>query len=147
MARCTFADIPFIMVCLEEFHKEHPLHVEPDPEHVRHTIIQIIGGSGVALRTPNGILLAIETPSIWNPEQMELQELAFWVHPAHRGGTQGGRLLKEYSKLAESGRWAGVAIAQTPKTNMDFSKWGFIPSFSVAIKKGNQMKNINKENK
>ena len=131
--KCKLSDVNFIMDCLEQFLIEHKLHVEPDRTHVRNLVINSIA-NGTALRTDHGILLAVETPSVWDPESQELHELAFWISPDYRGGLEGGRLLKEYAALAETGRWSAVGIAQTPKTALDFSRWGFIPSFSVALK-------------
>ncbi len=76
-----------------------------DAEYVKSILNHIFAGLGVVLLAetdkPVGMLIAMIMPNFWHQSMSEMQELAYWVEPEHRGGTAGYRLLKAYVDYAE----------------------------------------------
>ena len=80
--------------------KEKQYHNE---EHIRNLLFALMVGRGFVLVDNNyrGMAAAIVTPNIWCPDVNEVRELAWWVDPAHRNGTIGGKLFLAYQKKAQ----------------------------------------------
>ena len=132
----TRADVATIITMLKHYrdagaelqeHNHNRAHVERLVEH-------IIVGAGCAFIAenqgqPTGLLLAIKTANLWNPNQWFLQELAYWVEPTARSGRTGYRLLQAYcdygDRLKDQGSIEYYTISQTPKTQLKYNRVGF----------------------
>lgn len=77
-----------------------------------------------------GCLVAVKNMNMWDPTIFQLDEIAYWVEPEHRGGTAGYRLIKTYVDYAESLKQAGQIEAYTiskmvNSPNLKYDKFGF----------------------
>ena len=97
----------------------------------------IRAGAGLALLAQNdsdnlGVLLAIKTPYIWNPETYTVSELCFWVEPEFRRTTAGHRLITRYVEecklLRDEGKIRSFNMVRRAGTNIDYSRFGFRPA-------------------
>lgn len=103
-----------------------------DESYVRSLLAHILAGRGVAIIDDAyaGMILAMINPSIWDPEILALNELAYYVVPEQRGGTLGYRLLKEYIHSAErlktQGRIVYYTISKmTSSPDLNYNRFGF----------------------
>jgi predicted N-acetyltransferase YhbS len=48
-----------------------------------------------------GMIMAIYTFNLWDPNIRYMAELAYWVRPEHRGSSDGYRLLKQYISVGD----------------------------------------------
>ena len=105
-----------------------------DREYIVSILSQIIAGLGVILiaekEKPVGLLIAIINLNIWNPDTVELHELAYWVEPEARNGTIGYRLLKAYcdygDQLKQEGRINFYTISKMIESpDIKYHKFGF----------------------
>lgn len=74
-----------------------------DNQYVKQFLFSLIAGRGFIFVDSQyrGMLAAIVTPNIWCPNVNQIKELAWWVDPAHRDGTIGGKLFIAYKARAE----------------------------------------------
>jgi hypothetical protein len=100
-------DIPRLLEIVESYAFENPIDILTKtenhfPRYVEELLFSIIQGRGFILIDNNmtGALIAIRQNNIWSPKVKELHELLWWVEPQHRNGMVGGRLWKEFDKLA-----------------------------------------------
>lgn len=101
---------PEVYDMLAQFTTENPgVCLPADQGNFRHVSLVLfsIQNSGVGYVSHNdqgltGMILAQTISDVWIPEQRFLVELAWWVKPEYRGGLTGARLLKAYSKKADS---------------------------------------------
>lgn len=75
-------------------------------EHIEKLITNILAGAGFILlavkdEDPVGMVIAAQHPNIWNPEVMQVSEIAFWLDEEHRGGKSAHRLLHAYIQQCE----------------------------------------------
>jgi GNAT superfamily N-acetyltransferase len=75
-------------------------------EHIEKMLNNILAGAGFVLVAvkedePIGMVIAAQHPNIWNPEVMQVSEIAFWVDEEHRGGKIAHRLLHAYIQQCE----------------------------------------------
>ena len=75
-------------------------------EHIEKLITNILAGAGfilLAIKDEDsvGMVVAAQHPNIWNPEVMQVSEIAFWVDEEHRGGKSAHRLLHAYIQQCE----------------------------------------------
>lgn len=75
-------------------------------EHIEKMLVNILAGAGFILLAikedePVGMVIAAQHPNIWNPEVMQVSEIAFWIDEEHRGGKFAYRLLHAYIQQCE----------------------------------------------
>ncbi len=104
-------------------------------EYVEKLLLNIIAGTGFVLLNikddePVGMIIAAMHQNIWNPEVMQVSEIAFWVDEEYRGGTIGYRLLKAYMQQCEEwkkdGRIEFFSISKMINSpDLSYDKFGF----------------------
>jgi hypothetical protein len=77
-----------------------------------------------------GMLLAIKQPNIWDPSIIQMNELAYWVEPEHRGSTAGYKLIKAYQNYCEDlvsqGKLESYTISKMVNSpDLDYGRFGF----------------------
>ena len=97
--KATRHDIPALVEMMRKYAQEAPIPAlqrdeAHDPAHVSRLLFQIVSGRGFALIDDKmrGFIASIILRNVWCPSVLELRELAWWVDPAHRDKTIGGRL-------------------------------------------------------
>jgi GNAT superfamily N-acetyltransferase len=102
-------DMEAIVRMLKAYRDKAPaqfLRDSSNQEHIEKLINNIIAGAGFILLAikdddPVGMVVAAQHPNIWNPEVMQVSEIAFWVDEEHRGGKSAHRLLHAYIQQCE----------------------------------------------
>jgi len=132
-------DMPALLQMMRDYSTQTPVPAlqaaaAHDEAHVANLMIQMMAGRGFVLidNESRGFIAALITTNVWCPEVYELHELAWWVKPEHRNGTVGGRLWKEFDRLAtdliDDGR-IDVAVTAVMANNswIDYTKRGYSP--------------------
>ena len=132
-------DMPQLLQMMRDYSTQTPVPAlqaaaAHDEAHVANLMMQMMAGRGFVLidNESRGFIAALITKNIWCPEVYELHELAWWVKPEHRNGTVGGRLWKEFDRLAtdliDDGR-IDVAVTAVMANNswIDYTKRGYAP--------------------
>ena len=103
-----------------------------DEKHIRELLMALIIGRGFVLVDSEyrGMAAAIVVPNVWCPEINKVRELAWWVDPAHRNGTIGGKLFLAFNKkaqeLVDQGRAEMTIISLMPQSpKIDLESRGF----------------------
>ena len=102
-------DMESIVRMLKAYRDKAPaqfLRDSSNQEHIEKLINNILAGAGFILlaikdEDPVGMVVAAQHPNIWNPEVMQVSEIAFWVDEEHRGGKSAHRLLHAYIQQCE----------------------------------------------
>ena len=102
-------DMESIVRMLKAYRDKAPaqfLRDSSNQEHIEKLITNILAGAGFILlaikdEDPVGMVVAAQHPNIWNPEVMQVSEIAFWVDEEHRGGKSAHRLLHAYIQQCE----------------------------------------------
>ena len=102
-------DMEAIVRMLKAYRDKAPaqfLRDSSNQEHIEKLINNILAGAGFILlaikdEDPVGMVVAAQHPNIWNPEVMQISEIAFWVDEEHRGGKSAHRLLHAYIQQCE----------------------------------------------
>lgn len=102
-------DMEAIVRMLKAYRDKAPaqfLRDSSNQEHIEKLITNILAGAGFILlaikdEDPVGMVVAAQHPNIWNPEVMQVSEIAFWVDEEHRGGKSAHRLLHAYIQQCE----------------------------------------------
>ena len=130
-------DIPALIEMLREYREQTPLDFlkEADDEpYIKLMLSEIIHGKGVALisgdKEATGMLIAGIHGSRWSPKHLLLTELAFWVRPEHRGGTDAYRLLAVYvqegKRLKSEGRIRNYFVSKmVTSPDLSYDRLGF----------------------
>lgn len=132
-------DMPELLQMMRDYSTQTPVPAlqaaaAHDEAHVANLMTQMMAGRGFVLidNKSRGFIAALITTNVWCPEVYELHELAWWVKPEHRNGTVGGRLWKEFDRLAtdliDDGR-IDVAVTAVLANNtwIDYTKRGYAP--------------------
>ena len=132
-------DMPQLLQMMRDYSTQTPVPAlqaaaAHDEAHVANLMMQMMAGRGFVLidNESRGFIAALITTNVWCPEVYELHELAWWVKPEHRNGTVGGRLWKEFDRLAtdliDDGR-IDVAVTAVMANNswIDYTKRGYSP--------------------
>jgi len=132
-------DMPQLLQMMRDYSTQTPVPAlqaaaAHDEAHVANLMTQMMTGRGFVLidNESRGFIAALITTNVWCPEVYELHELAWWVKPEHRNGTVGGRLWKEFDRLAtdliDDGR-IDVAVTAVMANNswIDYTKRGYSP--------------------
>ena len=132
-------DMPQLLQMMRDYSTQTPVPAlqaaaAHDEAHVANLMMQMMAGRGFVLidNESRGFIAAMITTNVWCPEVYELHELAWWVKPEHRNGTVGGRLWKEFDRLAtdliDDGR-IDVAVTAVMANNswIDYTKRGYAP--------------------
>jgi GNAT superfamily N-acetyltransferase len=103
--QATKYDMSEVIGMMKKFRAESPIRelmdVE-DEDYWRQMLNDIFAGRGkVFIEEGKGLLLCMVLPSIWSPQILVLQELAWYVLPEYRNTTTGYRLVKAYLNYAE----------------------------------------------
>lgn len=105
--QATRYDIPRLLEFVEQYAYANPIKILGDQKfhdagYVERLLFEIVCGRGFILidKEMRGTIMAIKQRNIWCPEIWELHELLWWVEPENRTGTLGGRLWKEFDKIA-----------------------------------------------
>ena len=103
--QATKYDMSEVIGMMKKFRAESPIRelmdVE-DEDYWRQMLNDIFAGRGkVFIEEGKGILICMVLPSIWSPQILVLQELAWYVLPEYRNTTTGYRLVKAYLNYAE----------------------------------------------
>ena len=142
--RASIFDMNFLIAAMVEYADEAGVQVliEKQSEvHVREVFKTILAGRGFILMDDErkGFLAATITPNMWNPAVLQLSEIAFWVDPAYRGGSVGGKLFLAFNKIAnemlESGQVQLVTTSlrgDSPK--LSYPKYGYASQETTFIK-------------
>lgn len=102
--------------------------------HIATLLDYIRAGAGVGFIAENGddslgILLALKTPYVWNPETFVMNELCFWVEPDFRRTSAGYKLILRYVEYCQAMRSANAirnfTMVQRAGTNLDYARFGF----------------------
>ena len=101
-------DITRLVEIMRQYASEAPIEILKEPEvqnadHVAQLLFTLIAGRGFILVDDEyrGMIAALVNPNVWCPSVLELKELAWWVEPAHRQGSLGGKLWLEFNKKAQ----------------------------------------------
>lgn len=102
-------DIESIIRMLKAYRDKAPtqfLRDSSNQEHIEKMLNNIMAGAGfVLLGIKNdeaiGMLIAAMHPNIWNPDAMQISEIAFWIDEEHRGGKIAYQLIKAYIQECE----------------------------------------------
>lgn len=104
--------------------------------HIELVLNHIRAGGGIGLVAcrddmPVGVLLAIQTPVIWDPNYYTLNELVYWMEPEARKGRLGYLLLKEYVRRAQAmkrtGQIEAFTMTRRAGTQVNYARFGFVP--------------------
>jgi len=103
--QATKYDMSEVIGMMKKFRAESPIRelmdVE-DEDYWRQMLNDIFAGRGkVFIEEGKGLLICMVLPSIWSPQILVLQELAWYVLPEYRNTTIGYRLVKAYLNYAE----------------------------------------------
>ena len=132
-------DMPQLLQMMRDYSTQTPVPAlqsaaAHDEAHVANLMTQMMAGRGFVLidNESRGFIAALITTHVWCPEVYELHELAWWVKPEHRNGTVGGRLWKEFDRLAtdliDDGRIdVAVTAVMANNTWIDYTKRGYSP--------------------
>ena len=132
-------DMPQLLQMMRDYSTQTPVPAlqaaaAHDEAHVANLMTQMMAGRGFVLidNESRGFIAALITTNVWCPEVYELHELAWWVKPEHRNGTVGGRLWKEFDRLAtdliDDGRIdVAVTAVMANNTWIDYTKRGYAP--------------------
>ena len=132
-------DMPQLLQMMRDYSTQTPVPAlqaaaAHDEAHVANLMTQMMAGRGFVLidNKSRGFIAALITTNVWCPEVYELHELAWWVKPEHRNGTVGGRLWKEFDRLAtdliDDGRIdVAVTAVMANNTWIDYTKRGYSP--------------------
>ena len=132
-------DMPALLQMMRDYSTQTPVPAlqaaaAHDEAHVANLMMQMMAGRGFVLidNESRGFIAALITTNVWCPEVYELHELAWWVKPEHRNGTVGGRLWKEFDRLAtdliDDGRIdVAVTAVMANNTWIDYTKRGYAP--------------------
>ena len=132
-------DMPQLLQMMRDYSTQTPVPAlqaaaAHDEAHVANLMMQMMAGRGFVLidNESRGFIAALITTNVWCPEVYELHELAWWVKPEHRNGTVGGRLWKEFDRLAtdliDDGRIdVAVTAVMANNTWIDYTKRGYSP--------------------
>lgn len=131
-------DTPDIIEMLLRFRKETPIQEMAKCEnttYVSQVIHQILVGRGVIFVAEKdnklvGTIIGYIDRSIWDPEFLILNELAFWVEPEYRGTSAGYRLLKKYNEsvkqLKDMGRIKLYTMSKMVNSpDLDYGRFGY----------------------
>lgn len=103
--QATKYDVSEIIGMMKKFRAESPIQDLmdiDDEDYWRKMLNDIFAGRGkVFYAEGKGLLICMILPSIWSPQILVLQELAWYVLPEHRNTTTGYRLVKAYLNYAE----------------------------------------------
>ncbi len=102
-------DMDSIVRMLKAYRDKAPtqfLRDSSNQEHIEKLINNILAGAGFILLAvkeddPVGMIIGAQHPNIWNPEVMQISEIAFWLDEEHRGGKLAHRLLHAYIQQCE----------------------------------------------
>lgn len=138
--KTRFADISdteTIIDMLKDYRKHSPIHLHQatDDTHARKVLAHIFAGLGFVIVAEEdgkvvGMLIALKNPNVWDPKILMLNELAYWVDPAHRGSTAGYKLIKHYKQVAEELRSSNQVQAYTiskmiNSPDLKYDRFGF----------------------
>lgn len=102
-------DMDSIIRMLKAYREKAPtqfLRDSSNQEHIEKMLNNIFAGAGFVLLSIKeeeavGMVIAAQHPNIWNPDVMQVSEIAFWVDEEHRGGKIAHRLLHAYIQQCE----------------------------------------------
>ena len=135
--QATKYDIDIIIEMLKHFRDADIFGIVKEnnnKEYIVAVLSEILSGKGAIFIAekdqPIGMLIGLILPSFWNPQILELHELAFWIEPEHRGGTHGFRLLKAYidyaNELKKNGRINNFYVTKmVDSPDIKYQKFGF----------------------
>lgn len=131
-------DIDAVVNMLKHYREVAPidaLKLANDESYIRAMLTNILAGSGFVLLAEKegcviGMLIAAKIPNVWNPKAVQCSEVAYWVEPAHRGGTAAYRLIEAYvAKCDEWKRQGKIHFFTLTKMNnspdLKYQKFGF----------------------
>jgi N-acetylglutamate synthase-like GNAT family acetyltransferase len=106
--QATKYDMPVLIEMMREYSAQAPIKAIQKKEahnegHVAQLMTMMIAGKGFVLIDDDnrGFLAAMVINNFWCPNVVELHEIAWWVKPEHRESTVGGRLWKEFDRMAQ----------------------------------------------
>lgn len=136
--RANKFDINEIVRMLKAYRDNAPtkfLRDSNNQEYIEKLLNNIIAGAGfilLATKEENviGMVIAAQHPNIWNPDIMQISEVAFWVDKEHRGGKTAYRLFNAYiqqcEKLKEENCIHFFSVSKMNNSpNLSYDKFGF----------------------
>lgn len=130
-------DIPVLLDMLRQYRHHTPLPFlaeADDEEHITNILSEIMAGKGIVLVAEtdkiDGMIIASISPSLWNPKNFLMTEMAYWVNPDARGSSAGYRLLSAYVErgkaLKSENRISAFFISKMNNSpDLKFNKFGF----------------------
>lgn len=131
-------DIDEIVRMLKAYRDNAPtqfLRDSSNQEHIEKLLSNILAGAGfilLATKEENviGMVIAAQHPNIWNPDIVQISEIAFWVDEAHRGGKTAYRLLHAYiqqcEELKQEKRISFFSVSKMSNSpDLSYDKFGF----------------------
>ena len=114
--KATRFDLPECVEIMRQYAAESPMlalanSAAHNDDHVESLLMSLIAGRGFVLIDDQyrGMLAAIVIQNIWCPSVVQVNEMAWWVNPAHRNGSVGGKLFVAFKREAEALVKAGRA--------------------------------------
>ena len=131
-------DMDSIIRMLKAYRDKAPtqfLRDSSNQEHIEKMLNNIFAGAGFVLLgiredEPVGMVIAAQHPNIWNPDIMQVSEIAFWVDEEFRGGKIAHRLLHAYIQQCEEwkqeNRIQFFSLSKmTNSPDLSYDKFGF----------------------
>ena len=131
-------DMDSIVRMLKAYRDKAPtkfLRDSANQEHIERMLNNILAGAGFILLgakedEPVGMVIAAQHPNIWNPDVMQVSEIAFWLDEEHRGGKIAHRLLHAYIQQCEEWKQENrIQFFSLSKMNnspdLSFDRFGF----------------------
>ena len=106
--QATKYDMPVLIEMMRDYSAQAPIKAIQKNEahnesHVAQLMTIMMAGKGFVLidNENRGFLAAMVINNFWCPNVIELHEIAWWVKPEYRKTTVGGRLWKEFDRMAQ----------------------------------------------
>lgn len=137
----TADDDDKIIECLKEFADYQPFgrlqaEAEEYNDHHIRKVLDIIRKRGLLFVADGkdddlaGVFMSIQSPDIWIPKLVIMNELVWWVNPNYRDTSVGYRLLKEYTDackiLVKEGAIANFTMTlleNSPEIDLEKRGW------------------------
>ena len=136
--RATSGDVPWLCDALEAFAGEYPaqLPLADNRPHSEALVAHLLDTQFVAIAQtadaePVGLLAALCEPHPFNPSLRIASELWWWVVPAYRGSTAGGRLFAAFEAWAREQGAHAIAVtleATSPLADAALVARGYAPT-------------------
>lgn len=136
--KATKFDLPEIIEMLKHFRENTPISIMAEcdnHDYISQLIHHILIGRGIVLLAEKdsrviGMIMGYIDKTIWDPNILVMNELAFWVEPEYRGTSAAYRLIKTYNdevnKLKGEGRIKLFTMSKMINSpDLDYGRFGY----------------------